>query len=217
MLLDHSYGFDLTLMDEKTVAITSGASRMKVGIDILDIKNRTKIKFIELSSRTWGITRVRDHDSLFVCVEGRGIYKINPLDCTSSHVISCNLPPYSYVSVFSDKIYYTNYKDNSVVCCDQNGSNVWTFKDKLVLNEPRAITVDDKGHVYVVGEKSSNVVIISNDGKHHTQILTKNDGLRFPSAIFYDKKNRHMLVANTEKTAFFYTTRLEYQDFLRRK
>ncbi|CAC5384141.1 unnamed protein product [Mytilus coruscus] len=52
MLLDHSYGFDLTLMDEKTVAITSGASRMKVGIDILDIKNRTKIKFIELSSRT---------------------------------------------------------------------------------------------------------------------------------------------------------------------
>ncbi|VDI28389.1 Hypothetical predicted protein, partial [Mytilus galloprovincialis] len=64
-------GFDVTMVDEKTVAITSGESRMKDGIDIIDIKNQRKIKFIELPGRTYGITR--DHDSLYVCVEGRVI------------------------------------------------------------------------------------------------------------------------------------------------
>ncbi|CAG2187032.1 unnamed protein product [Mytilus edulis] len=157
---------------------------------------------MELPGRPYGITR--DHDSLYVCVEGRGIYKINILDGTTARVISCNLPICSYVSVFSDKIYYTNYEYSSVVCCDKNGSRVWIFEDKLVLDEPEGISVDNNGHVFVVGEKSSNVVIISNDGKHHKQLLTKDDGLRSPSAIFLDKENKKLLVANSSKSAFVF-------------
>ncbi|XP_063418449.1 uncharacterized protein LOC134701250 [Mytilus trossulus] len=202
MKLVTSMVFDLTLVDEKTVAITSGDSGGKGGIDIIDIKNQRKIKFMELPGRTYGITR--DHDSLYVCVEGRGIYKINILDGTTARVISCNLPICSYVSVFSDKIYYTNYEYSSVVCCDKNGSRVWIFEDKLVLDEPEGISIDNNGHVFVVGVKSSNVVIISNDGKHHKQLLTKDDGLRSPSAIFLDKENKKLLVANTSTSAFVY-------------
>ncbi|CAG2187031.1 unnamed protein product [Mytilus edulis] len=202
MSVDPSLGFDITLIDEKTVAITSGESREKVGIDIIDIKKRSKIKFIKLPSSPYGIAR--DHNSLFVCVERRGIYKINILDGTTSCVISCILPSYSYVAVYTDRIYYTNYEDDSVVCCDRNGALVWTFKDDLVLNEPEGIAVDNNGNVYVVGEKSSNVVILSNDGKHHKELLTADDGLNSPSAIFLDRENRKLLVANTKKTAFLY-------------
>ncbi|VDI25818.1 Hypothetical predicted protein [Mytilus galloprovincialis] len=68
MPLGPSYGFDITLIDETTVAITDGKSGQNFGIDIIDIKNQRKIKFIKLPGRTWGITR--DHNSLFVCVEG---------------------------------------------------------------------------------------------------------------------------------------------------
>ncbi|XP_071150317.1 uncharacterized protein [Mytilus edulis] len=199
--------FDITLIDEKTVAITSGESWEKVGIDIIDIKKRSKIKFIKLSRSPYGIAR--DHNSLFVCVERRGIYKINILDGTTSCVISCVLPSYSYVAVYKDRIYYTNNEDDSVVCCDSNGSRVWTFKDRLVLNEPEGIAVDNIGNVYVVGEKSSNVVILSNDGKHHKELLTADDGLNSPSAIFLDRENRKLLVANTEETAFLYNISLE--------
>ncbi|CAG2223814.1 unnamed protein product [Mytilus edulis] len=202
MPLDHSWGFDITLIDGKTVAITTGGSGEKIDIDIINTKNRSKIKFIDFPGCPFGITRY--HGSLFVCVKESGIFKINMLDYTTSHVISCNLPPCSYVSVFSDKIYYTDYTDHSVVCCDHNGSAFWTFKDTLVLNEPEGIAVDNNGNVYVVGEKSSNVVIISSDGKHHKQILTENDGLYLPSAIFLDKQNRKLIVANTNATAFLY-------------
>ncbi|XP_063418523.1 uncharacterized protein LOC134701318 [Mytilus trossulus] len=202
MPLGPSYGFDITLIDETTVAITDGNSGQNFGIDIIDFKNQRKIKFIKLPGRTWGITR--DHDSLFVCVQGLGIYQVNTSDYCTFHVISCNLPTFSYVSVFLDKIYYTHDKDHCVVCLDKNGSHVWTFQDELILNNPRGIAVDKNGNVYVVEYNSSSVNIISSDGKHHKQILTSDNGLFMPSAIFLDTENRKLLVANTKKTAFVY-------------
>ncbi|XP_071148287.1 uncharacterized protein [Mytilus edulis] len=203
MLLRPSDGFDMIFIDEKTIAITSGDSYKHIGIDIIYTESRKKINFINLPDRPWGITR--DHNSLFVCVEGCGIYKINTADYTTSHVISCKLPPFSYVSVFDTTIYYTDWYDHSVVCCDRNGSRVWAFKDFSVLNFPRGIAVDNDGNVFVVGETSSNVVMISNDGKHYKQILTIDDGLREPSAIFFDKQTRKLLVANNKETAFLYS------------
>lgn len=64
--------------------------------------------------------------------------------------------------------------------------------------------MDNVGHVFDVGEESSNVIIISNDGKHHRQILTDEDGLFEPSAIFFDKLIKKILVANAGETAFLY-------------
>ncbi|CAG2229936.1 NID [Mytilus edulis] len=165
MLLGPSCGFDITCIDEKTIAITTGDSTRRIGIDIINTEQRQKIKSIDLPGCSYGIAR--NQDSLFACVEGRGILKVNTVDYTTSHVISCNLPILSYVSVFDNKIYYTDWRDNSVVCCDRKGSHDWTFKDVSVLNYPRGITVDNDGNVFVVGVKSANVVIISNDGKHH--------------------------------------------------
>ncbi|XP_071149179.1 uncharacterized protein [Mytilus edulis] len=203
MLLDPSYGYDITIINEKTIAITSGDSSKHIGIDIIDIESRKKIKFISLPDRPWGITR--DQDSLFVCVERRGIYRVNTLDYTTSQLISWNFSGSTYVSVFAEKIYYTDRYDHSVVCCDRKGSHVWRFKEESVLKKPRGITVDKEGNVFLVGQHSSNVVIISNDGKHHRQILTKIQGLSEPFAIFFDKQTGKLLLANTRKNAFLYS------------
>ncbi|CAG2249884.1 unnamed protein product [Mytilus edulis] len=202
MSVDPSDEFDITFVDDNNVAITSGSSIDRTGIDIINIENRNTLKFINLPGPSYGITR--DQDSLFVCVEGRGIYKVNTMDYTTSHMISCNLPPFSYVSVLDNKIYYTDDNDNSVVCCDNKGSRHWTFKNDSVLRLPRGFTVDNDNNVFVAGERSSNVVIISNDGKQHKEILTEEDGLREPSAIFFDKQKRELLVANSTQIAFLY-------------
>ncbi|VDI13131.1 Hypothetical predicted protein [Mytilus galloprovincialis] len=74
ILLDPSYRFDITLIDEKTIAITSGDYDKHKGIDIINTESRKKIKFISLPGCAWGITR--DQDALFVCVETRGIYTV---------------------------------------------------------------------------------------------------------------------------------------------
>lgn len=86
-----------------------------------------------------------------------------------------------------------------------NGSCVWSFKDNLVFKWPRGITVDNEGQVYVVGASSSNVLIISADGKHYKEILTVADCLCSPSAIFFDKQKKELLVANAKQTAFLYS------------
>ncbi|CAG2249886.1 unnamed protein product [Mytilus edulis] len=108
----------------------------KTGIDVINIESRNKIKFINLPGPSFGITC--DQDSLFICVQRLGIYKVSTVDYTTSHVINCELKKDSYVSVFGDKIYYTDYVNSSVVCCDCNGSHVWTFKDESVLKIPEA-------------------------------------------------------------------------------
>ncbi|CAC5399372.1 unnamed protein product [Mytilus coruscus] len=203
MMLSPSDGFDITFIDEKTFAITSGFSYEHFGFDIIDIESREKKQFINLPGRPFGITR--DQDTLFVCVEGLGIYKVNTFDYTTLHVVSCNLSSGSYVSVFNDNIFCTDLDDDSVVCYDLEGSRVWRFEDDSVLDRPRGITVDIGGHVFVVGEDSSNVAIISNDGKLHRQILTKEHGLFEPSAISFHKKTGKFFVANTNKIAFLYS------------
>lgn len=80
MLLYPSYGFDITIKDEKTIATTSGDSDEHKGIDIINTQSRKKVKCISLPGCPYGITC--DQDTLFVCVEGQGIYKINTGDYT---------------------------------------------------------------------------------------------------------------------------------------
>lgn len=47
MSLDPTDGYDITFVDTKTVAVTSGYSE-KTGITIINIDNRSKIKVIKL-------------------------------------------------------------------------------------------------------------------------------------------------------------------------
>ncbi|CAC5394114.1 unnamed protein product [Mytilus coruscus] len=203
MSLIPSHGYDITFIDEKTVAITSGDSWEETGIDIIDIENQSKIEFISLPNCPYGITR--DGESLLVCVAEHGIYKVNTLNYTKSLVIRRPLEIFSYVSVFTDKIYYTHRE--CVVCCDRDGSRVWTFSNFSILKYLSGISADNDGNVYVVGKDSSNMVIISNDGKHHKEILTKGDGLCEPTAIFFDKQNMKLLVANSNDVAFLYNVK----------
>jgi sugar lactone lactonase YvrE len=53
--------------------------------------------------------------------------------------------------------------------------------------------VDVKGNLYVVGQHTSNIVIISADGQYQKQILTNEDGLNSPSAVCFDEPKKQLL------------------------
>jgi DNA-binding beta-propeller fold protein YncE len=91
------------------------------------------------------------------------------------------------------------------VCCDINGTILWTFTDKSVLKTPRSITVDDYGNVYVIDANPVNVIVIYPDGKEHRQLLSKADRLENPRSLHYDRKTRQLLVANANTSAFIYS------------
>lgn len=77
-------------------------------------------------------------------------------------------------------------------------------KDNSVLQCLSGISLDNEGNVFVVGEASTNVVFITNNGKHYKEILTKEDGLCQPSAIYFDKQTNKLLISNKEAKALLY-------------
>jgi sugar lactone lactonase YvrE len=61
----------------------------------------------------------------------------------------------------------------STIPCLLNGTPVWQFNNKDILGIPRGITVDENGNLYVVGQYTSNTVVISADGQHQKQKLAQ--------------------------------------------
>jgi DNA-binding beta-propeller fold protein YncE len=108
------------------------------------------------------------------------------------------------VATYEDKLYYANNKTQIVTCCDLHGTTQWEFNSEHVLEEPRGISVDNDGNVYVVGYKSNNVVVISSDGQRHIQLLSSKDGLVNPYVLDYDKSTNRLLVVNEEHTIFLF-------------
>ena len=107
-------------------------------------------------------------------------------------------PSFSYVVAFEGKVIYTSQTKNTIACCLFNGTPVWQFKNEDILGTPRGIAVDENGNLYVVGQRTSNTVVISADGQYQKQILTKEDGLNKPSAVCFDEQKKQLIVANLE-------------------
>ena len=82
------------------------------------------------------------------------------------------------------------------------GNEIWKYHDKTVLDCPTGIDVDLNCFVYVIGSHSYNLVVISPDWQQMQQLVTKEDGLVIPQAIY--KTKNVIIIANYEKTIFKY-------------
>ncbi|CAG2205879.1 unnamed protein product [Mytilus edulis] len=102
--------FDVELIDENTVAVTTGKSvgfGKRRGISIVDLTKRNVIKFIDLPNHTYGITF--DGISLICCVEDRDLHMISSIDYSITTVPNTVLPWFSYVSTYACKIFFAVY------------------------------------------------------------------------------------------------------------
>ncbi|VDI51495.1 Hypothetical predicted protein [Mytilus galloprovincialis] len=194
--------FSLVSLDDTTVAVSSRHSSKKPGISIVDLIKKKVTKFIDLPGDPYGITY--DGKSLICCVSDEDLHAISCSDysiTTISNTVSSQL---SYVSTHTDKIFFTYPDKQKVICCSYSGATVWEFEETRVLDGPQGITIDNKGNVFVVGDNTCNVVVISPDGKHCKQILTKDDGLNRPTTLFFDEARKQLLVANGTNFAHVY-------------
>ena len=73
-----------------------------------------------------------------------------------------------------------------------------------MLNDPRSVTVDNDGNVYVTSYNSSSVVVLEPDGRHGRQILISDDGLKEPRGIYFNKSKNCLLVTNYHGPSFMY-------------
>jgi hypothetical protein len=97
---------------------------------------------------------------LVFCAIGKGLGKVNLKDEKIGEIVAFAADVSSRATSFNGRLYYTDSVRSEVVCCDINGTILWTFTDKYVLKVPRSIAVDDYGNVYVVFVNSVNVIVI---------------------------------------------------------
>ncbi|XP_063404314.1 uncharacterized protein LOC134687787 [Mytilus trossulus] len=165
--------FDVVFIGDDSIAVTSGSSNQ---IYIIDIRRRILKESIKVNSNNGGVVCKYGH--LIYCVQEKGLQMISLNDRIITKISNTKLPIFAYVTAFGDKLFYTDYTKNNVICCDYHGNTIWTFCDRSVLMSPLGISVDNDGNVYVAGHSTNNVVIISPDGHCYRQLLSSDDGLK---------------------------------------
>ncbi|XP_052083372.1 uncharacterized protein LOC127720692 isoform X2 [Mytilus californianus] len=182
------FPWGITKIENYTVGISYPSEKC---IKIIDLEKGTTCQIIKVSAPCYGISSV---DGMMFAICDNYIKKIS-LDKTvncdlNSHSIFCDLPALEvyYLTVSTEKLLFS--ADDSVYCYDINGVFQWIYKMKI----PKNITTDEDGNVFVADAGSN--VIVRCDGKRAENLLTKSDGLNFPTGVHYDKQGKCLLVCN---------------------
>ncbi|CAC5389029.1 unnamed protein product [Mytilus coruscus] len=184
--------------DNEKLVVTSG---MNKSITIIDMQNRKTEKSIKVESWIYGI--VYKDGKLFYNGGRRGLCVVSLDDDSVTQLVNAILTPNSSIATWSDKLYYIDNND-SITCCDLQGTFKWKLELAAFLRGPQGITVDNYGRVFVSGFHSNNVVVISPDGNKHRLLLSGKDGLKLPQSLFFDRKNNKLLISNQKNRAFLY-------------
>ena len=191
------YPRDVTYLDDRTVALSAIN-----GINIINIDTKKTERCINTSECCCGITY---HNGVLLwCEEKRGIVMMKLSDDRSTTLVKqSNLQNHSYITTCREKIYQTNRNTKTVTCYTIKGDKLWEYKDESLLKDPRGVTVDNNGNVYVTSMDSNSVVVIEPDGRQGRQILS-DDGLKLPTGIYFDTSKNCLLVTNYDGLSFQY-------------
>ncbi|XP_052064014.1 uncharacterized protein LOC127704155 [Mytilus californianus] len=197
-----NWAFDIAYSGgDNTLAVTSGPSRKF--LEIIDLQNKKIKESISIDYDYYGIAL---RDNKFICsAAGKGIQLTNLHNNSTIDLVQTKLPPFCYVASFGDKIYHTDYKSSSVTCSDLKGTALWSFKNESALKNPLGLSTDNYGNVYVVGESSKNVVVISADGQQHKEILTASHGFSDTTTLSFNRSSNQLLVANRYDKAILFS------------
>ncbi|XP_071167988.1 uncharacterized protein [Mytilus edulis] len=99
------------------------------------------------------------------------------------------------LSYCDEKIYFAQWKDNTVYCHNMAGIMIWKFQNED-LRAPSGIAIDNYGNVFVSGAFSKNITVISPNGEHSRNILHLADVLDYPTAIHYNNSLMQLIVSS---------------------
>ena len=152
----------------------------------------TKIS-VQNINRCLGVTWV--DDNVYVGGHGsNGKGRINIVDSNGQHISSISSVSYvQYIHHRDNNIYYTDYR--KVYCIKKDGSNVFTFSSPD-LKGIYGIDTDRKGHVYVVGFGSNNILRLSSDGQNSDIITKKEGGISDPVTLCFSRDFQKLFVSN---------------------
>ncbi|CAG2232699.1 unnamed protein product [Mytilus edulis] len=184
----------ITEIDSNTVAVSCLYDST---ILIINISTRSITSTIKTSGYCYGISY--NDNNLYVVI-GRSI--IHVMDLTGKVIRTIPAPSDGIYDITVDRDRLVCIDLTSIYCCSLDGKVMWKFKMDEFQDLTR-VTTDNEGNVYVTDEKTNTVIVVSDDGKHHRELLTESDGLNKPYGIYYDKKENILLVCNESNEKAF--------------
>ncbi|XP_071150479.1 uncharacterized protein [Mytilus edulis] len=197
------YSYDFCFVRTNTVAVTL----INKQIALVDVEKNKISQSINISHYCFSVAS--DGQLLVVSsYEKSTIVNLNDTSQTILEGVGAKR-----VALFKGNIYGTIFMENKVCCYKSSGDPLWTFVHDDIGN-PRGITLDKNGFVYVVSVDNNRVVVVSPDGKTCKTILSEADGINPPLyAIDIDRETGIMIVSSiirdgdddrNYKTAFVY-------------
>ncbi|CAC5365004.1 unnamed protein product [Mytilus coruscus] len=171
----------LTAVDTDRIAVTYPSSKY---LEIINTKNDNERKKVLCSNICRGISY--QDQKLYVIIYQKGIVVMD-LDGETLNTIHIDVLSVLNITTTSDRIYYTNRSNNAVHCCSMAGQEIWVFSDRST-SFPSGISVDNNQNVFVVGQYSNYLTLIQHDGKDSKVLLTDQDDIHHPKALFYSKE-----------------------------
>jgi DNA-binding beta-propeller fold protein YncE len=196
--------YEVSYTGENIVAVTIYDKHKVVFVNVF---TNTIINTVDIHHACFGTDFILNR----LAIRTIGLYTsshIEYLDLKGNVIDRVNIPggrSSTRISLRDDTIKCTDWKANTIDCYTLTGQHIWAFKDENVLREPLGIALDTNGNVYVAGNKTNNVVVLSPDGKNCRAILTKRDGLNKPYSLRINIDRSELLVCNRRGPAFLFS------------
>ncbi|XP_063397801.1 uncharacterized protein LOC134682156 [Mytilus trossulus] len=188
--------YAITQIDSNTVAVScKGKIILKIDISTCSITNE-----ITTSRESFGISY---YDNNLYIVIDRCLMHV--MDLPSEEKRTIPSPLEHIVDITVDKNRMVIIERTSIYCCSLDGTQIWKTK-KDNLEDFHSVTTDDEQNVYVTNFKKNNVLVISDDGEHYRELFTDLNELKDPWGIYFDKKDKILLVCN-DHDAFLFDVR----------
>ncbi|CAC5387990.1 unnamed protein product [Mytilus coruscus] len=176
----------MTVINSNTVAV-SCTDRT---ILIINISTGSVTSTINTTGLCYGISY--NDNNLYVVIDRS---RIHVMDLTGKVIRTIPLPSGDIWDITVGRDRLVCIDTTSIYCCSLDGKLIWKFK-KDKFQDLRRVTTDNEGNVYVINNNTNTVEVVSDDGKHHREILTISDGLDVPYGIYFDKQENILLVCN---------------------
>lgn len=100
----------------------------------------------------------------------------------------------AYIHLWKNKLFYSDFTEHCVYCLDLEGEKIRKAKFDEIKG-PRNICTDSFGNVFVAAAESDAVFALSPDGKKFKKLLSAEDGMNEPKALYFNNQNSELLVA----------------------
>ncbi|VDI37765.1 Hypothetical predicted protein [Mytilus galloprovincialis] len=103
-----------------------------------------------------------------------------------------------YAVLLNDKIYFSQFNEDSIFCCDLKGYVINEYRDKR-LKYPVGVTCSEIGVLFITGYKSNNILTlhVSTSGNELKELYSSSE-LHLARAISYNSSKQQLLVSTED-------------------